>query len=230
MNATAQEGKALAYVLVKPDGIESTAGYPLVVFLHGFGANMYDLASLAPAIDPSGYVYAFPNAPYRVPFGGGQYGFSWGMRENVEPPPATMPPVDGLIETFLQEVIDQTGAEPGKIVLGGFSQGAGMTLRIGLLRPEIFSGLIVLSGAFREDQDEFRQQLPEKRAQPIFVAHGRQDQVITIERGGRQVKAFLESAGYTPLYKEYEMAHEIPPSVVRDLTPWLHETLPPRGA
>jgi phospholipase/carboxylesterase len=151
------------------------------------------------------------------------------MRENVEPPPATLPPVDELISAFLDEIVESTGAEPGRIVLGGFSQGGGMTLRIGLPRPETFAGLAVLSGFFR-DHDEVSRMLPEKRNQPIFVAHGTLDQVVDIERGGRQTKAYLEAAGYAPLYKEYPMAHEIPPSVVRDLSAWLQETLPARTA
>jgi phospholipase/carboxylesterase len=217
MKAEEHEGKALPYILVKPDGAETTAGY------------MYDLASLSPSIDATGYVYAYPNAPLRIPFGGGQYGYSWAMRENVEPPPVTLPPVDELITTFLDEIVDVAGAERGRIVLGGFSQGGGMTLRIGLPRPATFAGLIVLSGAFR-DHDEVLKTLPAKRELPIFLAHGTADQVVSIERGGRQTKAFLESAGYEPVYKEYPMAHEIPPSVVRDLTPWLHQTLPRRSA
>ena len=43
-----------------------TRSYPMIILLHGFGAHMGDLASLAPAIDPTGYVYIFPNAP--IPF------------------------------------------------------------------------------------------------------------------------------------------------------------------
>ena len=228
MNAESHEGKALSYITMTPEGVSGAAlaGYPLVVILHGFGASMYDLASLAPAIDATGYVYAFPNAPYRLHFGGGQYGYSWALRENVEPPPPDLPPVDSLVETFIGEAMEKAGAEPGKVVLGGFSQGGGITLRYGLPRPEQFAGLAILSGFFR-DQDEVEQQLPENRDQRIFVTHGTRDQVVDIERGGRGTKAFLEAAGYKPLYKEYDMAHEIPPSVVRDLSAWLHQTLPP---
>ena len=228
MDAESHEGKALPFITVKPKGVDGTAlaAYPLVIFMHGFGASMYDLTSLAPAINATGYVYAFPNAPYRVPFGGGQYGFSWALRENVEPPPPDMPPVDSLIDTFLDEVTDLVGAAEGRIVLGGFSQGGGMTLRVGLPRPDRFAGLAVLSGAFR-DHDELRKRLPAGRDQRIFLVHGTRDQVVDVERGGRATRAFLEAEGYEPLYREYDMAHEIPPSVVRDLIPWLHDTLPP---
>lgn len=226
MNAQTVEGKALSYVLVTPEGVEPDAGYPLVILLHGFGASMYDLVGLASPIDQNGYVYAFPNAPYRINFGGGAVGYSWALgREGVEPPPPGTPSADELLESFIAEVMAQTKAQPGRVVLGGFSQGGGTTLRYGLPRSEQFAGLIVLSGAFR-DPDEVRRTLPEKRSQPIFIAHGRHDPLISQERG-QETKRFLEEAGYTPVFNEYDMAHEISPGVIRDLIPWLHETLPP---
>ena len=88
MNAEVFEGGALDYVLVTPDGFVADGSWPLVIMLHGFGAHMYDLSSLGPAIDDSGYVYAFPNAPYGLV---GMGGFSWsanrpGAIESPGPP------------------------------------------------------------------------------------------------------------------------------------------------
>src|SRR3972149_8864068 len=77
MRAQAIEGEALPYIRVTPEGYDPGARYPLVVLLHGFGASMQDLVGLCPAIDATGYVYAFPNAPYAVAFGGGATGYSW---------------------------------------------------------------------------------------------------------------------------------------------------------
>ena len=222
------EGNGLPYVLVKPNGAELDGSYPLVVLMHGFGANMHDLASLSSAIDNEGYVYAFPNAPYRMNFGGGQYGYSWlANRDGVEQPAPGAPDLDTRLGQFFDEVMEQTNTKPGNIVLGGFSQGGGQTLRYGLPRPDIFKGLIVLSGAFR-DHEAVQQTLPAERTQPIFVAHGTNDHVVDLDVAHRTRK-FLEDNGYTPDYHEYPMAHEIPLPVIQDLTPWLHQTLPPKG-
>ena len=57
------QGKDLKYLTVVPDNHASDISYPLIVMLHGFGANMRDLAGLAPAIESEGYVYACPNGP-----------------------------------------------------------------------------------------------------------------------------------------------------------------------
>jgi len=221
------DGRHLPYVLVKPDGYAEGDGWPLVVLLHGFGASMYDLAGLAPAIDDSGYVYAFPNAPFTVDLGGGGAGYSWYLgRPGVQPPPGEAPDVEALLDGFLDEVTEKTGASPGAIVLGGFSQGAGLSLRYGLPRREMFAGLAVLSGFFR-DADALRPRLPVERDTPVFLAHGRHDMVVALEMA-HQTRAFLEEAGYAPEYHEYDMAHQITPEVIDDLTPWLRRVLPPR--
>jgi hypothetical protein len=47
---------------VGPDGYEEGTPYPMLIWLHGFGADMHDLADLAAAVHPSGYLRALPNA------------------------------------------------------------------------------------------------------------------------------------------------------------------------
>jgi phospholipase/carboxylesterase len=70
--------------------------------------------------------------------------------------------------------------------------------------------------------------LPVGREQPIFVAHGRDDSLVSLE-SARATRQFLVSAGYQPAYHEYDMAHQISDQVIADLTPWLAKVLPPLG-
>ena len=53
-------GGSLEYVAVYPVDYEPDTAYPLIVLLHGFGANMHDLAGLASHIDSHNYVYVCP--------------------------------------------------------------------------------------------------------------------------------------------------------------------------
>jgi phospholipase/carboxylesterase len=225
MQARVVEGKSLPYIIVEPEGYLAGAPYPLVVMLHGFGANMYDLAGLTPALAPQGYLFTYPNAPHAVDLGGA-VGYSWSLgRPGMPPPPEEGSKPEERLAHFLEEVTAELGIEPGGMLLGGFSQGGGVALRYGLPRPDVFRGLIVLSGAFRDSAD-LRESLPEDRSQPIFVAHGAFDPMVPVDRG-RATKAFLEELGYAPEYHEYEMAHEIAEEVIFDLRPWLQKVLPP---
>src|SRR5262249_37091984 len=153
----------------------------------------------------------FPNAPYSVDFGGGAVGFSWSLgRPGVTSSESVTEPnqsAEERLQAFIDLLMTETGTEPGRIVLGGFSQGCGLTLPLGLRRPELFAGLAVLSGAFREEES-LKQELPLERSQPIFVAQGRYDPMVGLERG-QATRDFLLAAGYRPEYHEYDMAHEI---------------------
>jgi phospholipase/carboxylesterase len=225
MNAEEVQGEALSYILAKPDGFAADGSHPLLILLHGFGASMYDLASLAPAIDDTGYVYAFPNAPYSVNLGFGGTGHSWSAdRPGVQATGETRD-VETLLDMTIAEIIGATGTQAGSVGLGGFSQGAGLTLKHGLLRPHTFGPLIVLSGFFR-DADTVRPRLPERREQPIFLVHGRQDQMIPLTQA-HETRRFLEEAGYPVEYHEYDMPHTITDAVLTDLRPWLKQNLPP---
>ena len=224
MRGERHEGKGLQYLTVLPDDYDPEQRYPLVIMLHGFGASMQDLAGLAPVIDPRGYVYAFPNAPIAFDLGFGQAGYAW-----TSPGEATTPEevqtAEALLAGFFEEVLAQFQVAPGRSVLLGFSQGGGMTYRCGLSRAETFAGLVALSASLPSPKD-LEDRLPEDRTQPIFVAHGRADPLVSAESAER-TRLYLEAAGYSPEFHIYDMAHEISEEVLRDLMPWLARVLPP---
>jgi phospholipase/carboxylesterase len=223
MQSKVVETKTLPCVLVQPESNVADGSLPLVILMHGFGADMYDLAGFAPELDESGYIYAFPNAPYRF---AGSTASSWfADREGVVQPPTGAPSLDELLEGFVADITGRTETRKGNVVLGGFSQGGGVTLRHGLSRPDSFRALVVLSGAFR-GSDEVKAALPTVRTQPIFIAHGRSDRTIPLERA-LETRKFLEEAGYHPEFHEYDMGHTISGATTKDLSAWLHANVPP---
>ncbi len=224
MQAEQHQGSGLKYMTVVPDGYTPESRYPLIVMLHGFGANMQDLAGLAPMINQEGYVYACPNAPLAFDLGGGHAGWGW-MAPRGMSTPEQVQNAEDLLAEFFDEVFQQFSVDPGQAVLLGFSQGGGMTYRCGLERAGAFAGLAALSATLPEE-DVLNGKLPQERSQPVFIAHGLYDPMVTIERG-QAARDFLQKSGYSPEYHEYEMAHQISPDVVNDLTEWLGRVLPP---
>ena len=218
------EGESLLYLTIEPDGYSPDKDYPMIIMLHGFGANMRDLAGLAPVISRDGYVYACPNAPIPFQLGPGSTGFGWSTPRAANTEEESVQSA-GKLEIFFDEVIQDYNVKPGRALLMGFSQGGGMTYRMGLPRPDVFAGLGALSGAM-SNWDVIKDRLPEKRDQPIFIAHGLNDPLVTLERA-HEAKSFLEANGYSPVYNEYSMAHEISQDVLDDLTPWIQKVLPP---
>ena len=224
MQGEQHQGAGLKYLTILPDEYDPDASYPLLILLHGFGANMEDLASLAPAISRTGYVYAYPNAPISFDLGGGQVGYGWTSPRGLASPEEVQVAED-LLDAFFEEVFEQFKVTASNCILAGFSQGGGMTYRCGLRRLDPFAGLVALSASLQDPQ-ELEARLPEDRSQRIFVAHGLLDPLIAADRA-RAAREFLEGVGYHPDYHEYDMAHVISMDVLNDLIPWMAKVLPP---
>ena len=205
---------------------EPQKAYPLIFLLHGFGANMHDLAGLASYIDSQNYVYLCPNAPLAVNLGPGLTGYAW----TPMPGEKTLRDVqraEDAVAGFVEEMLRLHGVEEGQALLGGFSQGGMMTYQVGLPRPGVFAGLAALSARI-DEREEILERLPVERRQPIFIAHGLHDPLIPIE-AGRDSRDFLQQTGYKPVCREYPMAHQITEEVIENLSIWIGEVLPPVG-
>ncbi|GAB4232000.1 MAG: carboxylesterase [Stanieria sp.] len=171
----------------------------LLVMLHGWGANLQDLAPLAQMLNLPGFEYIFPNAPFPHPQVPG--GRAWYALETSE--------YNGLSESrailfeWLQSLESSTGIPPEKTVLAGFSQGGAMTLDLGLSLP--FAALCSLSGYLHyhpHQQDVF---LP-----PTLIVHGKHDPVVPLQ-AAQTARNKLAAIGLGIEYHELEMGHEISP-------------------
>jgi phospholipase/carboxylesterase len=215
MFTSSHKGKHLRYLAIWPDDYNPEATYPLVVMLHGFGASMFDLVFLAPAIGTAEHIYLCPNAPLPFNMGLGRVGFGWTPpRDQVTP--ADVQKAEALLLGFFDEMFRELNVTPGQAILLGFC---------GLSHPETFCGLVALSASVL-DHEALWEKLPSQRNQPIFAAHGRFDVPDSLERA-RATQEFLKREGYHPDYREYNMGHEIPAVLLRDLAPWVSKVLPP---
>jgi len=218
------QGKSLQYLLVEPDGYNPDKQYPVMILMHGFGAHMGDLAGLCPAISRTGYVYVCPNAPMAIQLDVGMSGYAWtppGDAQTKE----DLEKASEAVEVLVNEITDNLNVSPREMILGGFSQGGMMTYSVGLANPELFCGLVVLSGMISENE-VLTDILPSGTSPELFIAHGEKDSIVSIDRA-RNAKTFLEKEGYSPQYHEYDMAHEITQELIDDLVPWVKSVLPP---
>ena len=219
MEAKQFESQSLRSLIVEPDDYNPDREYPLIILLHGYGSNMSDLAGLTPAIGRTEYLYVCPNAPMPFDLGMGQAGYAWANFYGDSYAQEALASEDKFLD-FLEEVEARFLVRHDQLILGGFSQGGMMTYQMGLPRPEKFAGLFALSAMVKEP-DIIHPRLPDRRDQPVFVAHGTSDTIATIQ-AGRESIDLLREWGYSPEYHEYEgMAHEIKQEVIDDFARWL---------
>lgn len=216
-------GSTLDYLTLSPDGHGEGASIPLIICLHGYGADTHDLTGLASAISPCDYRYVFPNGPLPAFDGADSTLRAWYERGGNESPGAVRDALAAL-HGLVEEVQRRYAVPPGRMLLLGFSQGGAMALRYGLPLPEQFAGLAVLSGSLRRVED-LHSGLPARRDQLIFVAHGMYDDLIPVE-WSRQVADFLQGQGYRPTYRTYWIGHQISPAELTDVRNWIRTTLP----
>jgi phospholipase/carboxylesterase len=202
------------------------AGEPegALVLFHGRGADEHDLFPLLDALDPERRLAGYtPRAPLTMPPGAAHW---YVVRQVGHPDPETFLPTVRLAAGWLDALAAETGIPPERTVLGGFSQGAAMTYSLGLAaggpRP---AALIALSG-FMPAVPGW--ELDPQSAPPTAIGHGTYDPVISVE-WSRRAREVLENAGAEVLYRESPLPHAIDPAFVRELQPWLSETLSVRA-
>ncbi len=151
-------------------GPADRAGRPLLVLLHGYGADERDLFGLVPYLPP-GFAVAAVRAPLAPPFP--MPGYSWY-------------PIEGLSGRDPQNVTDaasrfvewvDAAADASAIGLLGFSQGAAVALQALRLHPDRFAFVVNLSGYATPGALPRDEELKELRP-PVFWGRGTHDDVI----------------------------------------------------
>lgn len=194
----------LRYVKTTPSARPDTAELPLVIIMHGRGADANDLADLAPLIDgPSGYRFLFPNAPNRWEAAPGMtIGFTW--FDGLPPEPESLAAARRQVTAFVDAALQRFPTPRGKTILAGFSQGALLALDAGLRRDDL-AGIVVMSGALDE------RDLPDltaRKQQRLLIVHGSFDEMINVNMA-RRARRVLEQNGFDPEYHEFPMGHQI---------------------
>jgi len=196
----------LNYVLQTPSGGKSeTEPMPLVIIMHGRGADANDLADIAPMIDgPGGSRFLFPNARKAWEAAPGMtFGYTW--FDGLPPDPKSIEATRKIVLQFLDAALKRYPTPAGKVVLGGFSQGALMALDAGLRTTQPIAGIVVMSGAlFEQDPPD----VTAKKEVPILIAHGTADEMINVNKA-RRARRVLEERGLHVEYHEFPMGHQL---------------------
>lgn len=198
-----------------------------VIWLHGLGASAGDFAGLSQELGlgaQQGVRFVLPNAPARaVTVNGGMAMPAWYDIRGFDI--AAAEDAEGLVASGqrIARLIDHEtgrGLDPGRIVLGGFSQGGALALHTGLRYPRELAGIVALS-AYLPLHDRIDSDIAvANRATPIFMAHGDGDPVVAPELGARS-RDILTDSGYDVAWHSYPMGHEVSAAELAALRDWL---------
>jgi phospholipase/carboxylesterase len=202
-----------------------------VIWLHGLGADGSDFVPIVEELDLRGCPpirFVFPHAPTMpVTINNGYVMRAW--YDILEMDLVRREDEAGLrhSQKLVEHLIAQEkarGIPANRIILAGFSQGCAMTLQTGLRHPEKLAGLLGLSGYLPILATVTSERHSANHNTPIFLAHGRADPIVPIERAEKS-RDVLNELGYPVEWHEYMMPHSVCEEEIQDIGAWLRRVL-----
>lgn len=201
----------LAHRLQLPDG---PGPYPTAIMVHGRLGNE-DVMWVFRKVVPRPWLVVAPRALYAD-----HDMYSWHIQEKGEwAELADFDPSVAALARFMHAMTRLYNADPDRMYLMGFSQGAAVSVALALRHPELVRGLASLVGfAPGAAADEIDGRLA---GLPVFMAAGAEDETIPYDVT-QHSKALLERAGADLEYHEYKTGHKLTSAGVKDLRAWFN--------
>ncbi len=191
-----------------------------VIWLHGLGADGYDFAPVVDMLNLAEVRFILPHAPamavtrnqgYVMPAWYDLYAPSELQQEDLTGITRSALYLSSLIENEINR-----GVACNQIVLAGFSQGGAIALHSATRYPKKLAGVLALSTYFPLKATLAKEAHTANLSTPIFMAHGRTDDIISLDRAlGSRLS--LQESGFTVQWHEYAMAHSVCAEEINDI-------------
>lgn len=194
---------------------------PLLIALHGYGANKRQMMREAQQMAPEGFAIASLQGFHqhirepREPGGPLRFGFGWLTNFRSEESVAIHH--QALLD-LIRELVDEGVADPAQVYLAGFSQSCALNYRFAFTYPERLKGVIGICGGIPGDWDTNDGYHGSELN--VFHLAGMRDEFYTPERV-RDYEKQLRTRAAKVNFKTYDAAHEIVPEMREDIRHWL---------
>ncbi len=196
---------------------------PLLILLHGVGANEQQMSALAPLFDPR-----FVVVSARSPLVLGPDAYGW-FHVTFTPQGPVIVEEEAragwaAISRFRDEAVAAYGADPARVFVGGFSQGGIMALAALLTSPARFAGAVCMSGRLLPELLPHTASAGELAGKPVLIVHGVHDQKLGVHLA-RWAREQLRGLPLALSYRELPMGHEVTTESLREVSDWLSARL-----
>lgn len=209
-----------------------------VIMIHGYGANCQDLAGLQPVLDPDlSRDWYFPNGIYAVEemMGMGRCWFQLSVGRWLEQTGGgdfnaiydAIPEDFGPALGAMHELAAKLAETYSSIAIGGFSQGAMLTVQLlpqldpaRFDRAVLFSGALINRPAWSRAWASSGSTSAAEQPRQVLQSHGRSDMVLPF-RMGSDLAAELKPHCPHHTFLPFDGGHEIPPAVLSEAKSFL---------
>ena len=196
-----------------------------VIWLHGLGADGHDFEPIVPELELARPVrFVFPHAPIRpVTINQGMRMRAWYDIFQFGGGPEDEPGLRAS-QKLTEQLIAAQGLPASRVVLAGFSQGGAIVLLTALRHAERLAGVMALSTFLPLAGTLAAERAEANRETPIFMAHGRYDDLIPMQRA-QASREYLQKLGYAVEWHDYPMPHSVCAPEIADISSFLARVL-----
>lgn len=184
--------------LYVPESYTPSTPALLLVVLHGAAGSGGYWQSFVPRARALGLALLAPDSR----------GVTWDLLEG-----RFGPDID-FIDAALEHTFARVRVNPFRILLGGFSDGAGYAMSIGVSNGDLFSHLCAYSPGF------FIPSEPLVGKPPMYVSHGTQDAILPVSLSRDEIVPNFRSSGYDVTYEEFAGGHSLPAAIADSSLKW----------
>lgn len=194
---------------------------PLLIALHGYGANKRQMMREAQLMAPEGFAIASLQGFHqhikepRDPGGPLRFGFGWLTNFRSEESVAIH---HQAVLDLIGELVNEGVADSARVYLLGFSQSCALNYRFAFTYPERLRGVIGICGGIPGDWDTNHGYHGSELN--VFHLAGTRDDFYPPERVRDYQQQLATKAGNVS-FKTYDAAHEIVPEMREDIRQWL---------
>jgi phospholipase/carboxylesterase len=188
--------------------------HPTVVLLHGRSGDENAMWIFSRVL-PEDWLVVAPRGIKPDPAGG----WAWHPRQRDEWPALAMfDPAVTAVTNFISSLPELYRADPERIYLMGFSQGAATAYALAMGHPGLVQGIAGLVGFVPVECAAAIETVVLKDL-PIFMAAGRSDHYIPFTRTQGCAQT-LRDSGADLTFRDYDTGHRLTAQGMRDLQSW----------
>jgi phospholipase/carboxylesterase len=199
----------------------STKPAPLLITLHGYGANKWHAMREARLIAPENFALAALQGPHqhlREPKEkGGPLRFGFGWLTNYRPEESVAVHHQALLQ-MIDALVTEGVADRERIFLLGFSQSCALNYRFAFTHTEILRGVIGICGGLPGDWETSNAY--KETAASVFHLAGTRDEYYP-PAGVENYSGELRKRARQVEFRSYDAGHEIAEPMRKDLRQWL---------
>jgi phospholipase/carboxylesterase len=181
---------------------EELGPHKLLLMLHGWTGDENSMWIFTPRL-PKDYLIVAPRGIYETSLGG--YGWQKDTGQGWPSMNDFQPAMNAVLGLLKQQYFPKLNVKEFDVL--GFSQGAALGYSMALMYPDRIGRLAGISGFLPTDAEYLLDDKP-LRGRQVFVAHGRLDEMVSIDKA-RQVVHVMKQAGGEVLYCEEDVGHKL---------------------